>query len=137
MHKKSPSKLHIVPKHNRISSSKCTGRNRYKEIKVNVKNTHLSLAFAFHFRKISTILQQQMSSPEQSSGNSRFKKKMMEDSDAVFFSDDEVTDITEKKVLEKTIPCPSCDVKFATNMSLKMHINLQHPVKAEASADTD
>ena len=52
-------------------------------------------------------------------------------------SDDEVTDITEKKVLEKTIPCPSCDVKFATNMSLKMHINLQHPVKAEASTDTD
>ena len=45
--------------------------------------------------------------------------------------EEEVTDVTQKKVLEKTIPCPSCDVMFATNMSLKMHLNLQHPVKAE------
>ena len=45
--------------------------------------------------------------------------------------EEEVTDITQKKVLEKTIPCPSCDIKFSTNMSLKMHLNLQHPVKAE------
>ena len=34
-----------------------------------------------------------MSSPELSSGNIRFKKKMMEDSDAVFFSDNDVTEI--------------------------------------------
>ena len=35
-----------------------------------------------------------MSFPEQSSGNNRFKKKMMEDLDAaVFFSDDDVTEI--------------------------------------------
>ena len=45
--------------------------------------------------------------------------------------EEEITDVTQKKVREKTIPCPSCDVKFATNMSLKMHLNLQHPVKAE------
>ena len=45
--------------------------------------------------------------------------------------EEEVTDVTQKKVREKIIPCPSCDVKFATNMSLKMHLNLQHPVKAE------
>ena len=44
--------------------------------------------------------------------------------------------LTQKKVLEKTIPCPSCDIKFATNMSLKMHLNLQHPVKAEVSQQT-
>ena len=34
-----------------------------------------------------------MSFPEQSSGNNRSKKKMMEDLDAVFFSDDDVTEI--------------------------------------------
>ena len=50
--------------------------------------------------------------------------------------EEEVTDVTQKKVLEKTIPCPSCDIKFATNMSLKMHLNLQHPVKAEVSHQT-
>ena len=50
--------------------------------------------------------------------------------------EEEVTDVTQKKVLEKTIPCPSCDVKFATNMSLKMHLNLQHPVKAEERNQT-
>ena len=50
--------------------------------------------------------------------------------------EEEVTDVTQKKVLEKTIPCPSCEVKFATNMSLKMHLNLQHPVKAEGSHQT-
>ena len=50
--------------------------------------------------------------------------------------EEEVTDVTQKKVLEKTIPCPSCDVKFATNMSLKMHLNLQHPVKAEVRNQT-
>ena len=60
---------------------------------MNVKDTHMSSAFAFHFRKISTILQKQMSFPEESSGNNRFKKKMMEDSDAVFFSDDDITEI--------------------------------------------
>jgi len=46
--------------------------------------------------------------------------------------EEEVTDITKKKVLEKKIPCPSCDVMFATTMSLKMHMNLSHPVKNEA-----
>ena len=49
--------------------------------------------------------------------------------------EEEITDITQKKILEKTIPCPSCDVMFATNMSLKMHLNLQHPVKAEVSVE--
>ena len=34
-----------------------------------------------------------MSSPEQSSGNRRFKKKIMEDSDAVFFSENDVAEI--------------------------------------------
>ena len=47
--------------------------------------------------------------------------------------EEEITDVTKKKVLEKTLPCPSCDVMFATTMSLKMHINLSHPVKAEAT----
>ena len=47
--------------------------------------------------------------------------------------DDEITDVTKKKVLEKTLPCPSCDVMFATTMSLKMHMNLSHPVKTEAT----
>ena len=47
--------------------------------------------------------------------------------------EEEVTDVTQKKVLEKTIPCPSCELKFATQVSLKMHLNLQHPVKAEVS----
>jgi len=46
--------------------------------------------------------------------------------------EEEITDITKKKVLEKKIPCPSCDVMFATTMSLKMHMNLSHPVKNEA-----
>ena len=46
--------------------------------------------------------------------------------------EDEVTDITKKKVLEKKLPCPSCEVMFATTMSLKMHMNLSHPVKMEA-----
>ena len=50
--------------------------------------------------------------------------------------EEEVTDVTQKKVLEKTIPCPSCDIKFATNMSLKMHLNLQHPVKNEVCCQT-
>merc|ERR1711915_321692 len=46
--------------------------------------------------------------------------------------EEEITDITKKKVLEKKIPRPSCDVMFATTMSLKMHTNLSHPVKSEA-----
>ena len=47
--------------------------------------------------------------------------------------EDEVTDVTQKKVLEKKLPCPSCDIMFATTMSLKMHMNLSHPVKMEAT----
>ena len=47
--------------------------------------------------------------------------------------EDEVTAVTQKKVLEKKLPCPSCDIMFATTMSLKMHINLSHPVKTEAT----
>ena len=47
--------------------------------------------------------------------------------------EDEVTDVTQKKILEKKLPCPSCDIMFATTMSLKMHMNLSHPVKMEAT----
>ena len=50
--------------------------------------------------------------------------------------EDEITDVTKKKVLEKKLPCPSCDAMFATTMSLKMHMNLSHPVKTEAT-DTE
>ena len=50
--------------------------------------------------------------------------------------EDEVTDVTQKKILEKKFPCPSCDIMFATTMSLKMHMNLSHPVKMEAT-DTE
>eukprot|EP00092_Neocalanus_flemingeri_P016269 GFUD01017614.1.p1 GENE.GFUD01017614.1~~GFUD01017614.1.p1 ORF type:complete len:546 (+),score=136.11 GFUD01017614.1:36-1640(+) len=36
------------------------------------------------------------------------------------------------KTTEKTIPCPLCDKKLATNMALKMHMNFKHPVKSES-----
>jgi len=37
---------------------------------------------------------------------------------------------------ENKIQCPSCDKKLVSNMALKMHINLKHPVKTEG-VDTE
>merc|ERR1712096_370795 len=54
-------------------------------------------------------------------------------------SDDETTIIAAPQKLitsERNIPCPTCDKKLATNMALKMHMNLKHPVKSEA-VDTE
>jgi len=52
-------------------------------------------------------------------------------------SDDESSKTTvDPKPLVKNISCLLCDKKLASNMALKMHMNLKHPVKTEA-VDTE
>jgi len=51
-------------------------------------------------------------------------------------SDDESTRNKLPKIVEKSIQCPACEKKLATNMALKMHMNMKHPVKSEV-VDTE
>ena len=51
-------------------------------------------------------------------------------------SDDESTVSNVPKTVEKNIQCPACEKKLATNMALKMHMNMKHPVKSEV-VDTE
>jgi len=45
------------------------------------------------------------------------------------------TSSIDKKVVGNTIQCPACDRKLASNMALKMHLNLKHPVKSESDTE--
>ena len=45
------------------------------------------------------------------------------------------TSSIDKKVEGNTIQCPACDRKLASNMALKMHLNLKHPVKSESDTE--
>ena len=117
-----------------ILSSPVFKQHKLEHLKAKNESSSSSAAQVNSPKPQAPVSQNNASETEKPKSKKR-EEKQIDYIDLGDISDDEVTDITEKKVLEKTIPCPSCDVKFATNMSLKMHINLQHPVKAEASTD--
>jgi len=57
------------------------------------------------------------------------KEKVIDFVDMLDNSDEDET----KSSPEKTIKCPQCEKMLATNMALKMHTNLNHPVKTEVT----